>query len=281
MDFVVVGFGVGTLGVLLGVVLLGWLAGRSERAATNAAAPAAAAYAQAAAAEYRGAGQAFIYAGGAVILATIGGLAGALDDRTGALLVATTATVAVLGIFFWGYLYWSRHPLPTRPRRQPRSTATSGATSAALLDRGMAPSHASDEAIAPAPAIAPPDATDPGSDSVPAMALNGEHDVAGNAPANHAENGSAIARASERQIAPEIDPESFAPNPDEPPPGGTSVAAAQREEFELPANNHATGDATIGQDAKMAASVAPGARASESRAPISGDDEVGSELRKP
>src|SRR5687768_948620 len=86
VDFVVVGFGVGALGILLGVILGGLVAGRCERAVARTADPAVAAYERANAAEYRGAGQAFIAAGGAVALATVGGLAGALDDRTGALL---------------------------------------------------------------------------------------------------------------------------------------------------------------------------------------------------
>ena len=105
MDFVVVGFGLGALGVLLGVVMLGWLArtGRARRGARTD--PDDAACDLAVAAECRGDGQAFLYAGGAMLLATVGGLAGALDDRTGAFLVATTATVAALGILLGGYLH--------------------------------------------------------------------------------------------------------------------------------------------------------------------------------
>jgi hypothetical protein len=133
VDFVVVGFGLGAISVLLGVLLLGWLAGRAERAAAAAPTPAAAAYDRAVAAEIRGAGQAFLYAGGALILATIGGLAGALDDRTGALLIATTATVAVLGIFVWGYLHRSRYPMPSRPRRVRHASKASDVTALAAV----------------------------------------------------------------------------------------------------------------------------------------------------
>lgn len=128
-----VGFGLGALGVLLGVLLRGWLAGRGERAARSAADPAVAAYEQANAAECRGAGQAFLAAGGAVVLATVGGLAGGLDDRGGALLVTTTATVAALGIILWGYLYRSRHPMPPRPRRPAAVAASSGPIAAPAL----------------------------------------------------------------------------------------------------------------------------------------------------
>ena len=73
MDFVVVGFGLGALGVLLGVVMLGWLAPRSQRAAARVSAPDDAARRRAVAAEHRGTGQAFLYAGGAVLLATVAG----------------------------------------------------------------------------------------------------------------------------------------------------------------------------------------------------------------
>jgi hypothetical protein len=116
------------------VILGGLVAGRCERAVARTADPAVAAYERANAAEYRGAGQAFLAAGGAVALATVGGLAGALDDRTGALLVATTATVAALGILLWGYLYRSRNPMPPRPRRHAAPVAMTGnlATDSAL-----------------------------------------------------------------------------------------------------------------------------------------------------
>ena len=114
MDFVVVGFGLGALGVLLGVVMLGWLAPRAQRAAGRSSYLDDAAHDLAIAAEHRRLGQAFLYAGAAMLLATIAGLAGALDDRTGALLVATTATVAAVGIVLGGYLHHARNPAPRR-----------------------------------------------------------------------------------------------------------------------------------------------------------------------
>jgi len=126
VDFVVVGFGLGALGVLLGVIILGWLAPRSRRAAARVSSAYDAARYRAVAAEHRGTGQAFLYAGGAMLLATVAGLLGSLDDRTGALLVTTTATVAVVGILLGGYLQRARNPVP--PRRRTHSTPATRAS---------------------------------------------------------------------------------------------------------------------------------------------------------
>lgn len=119
MDFVVVGLGLGTLAILAGVLLFAWVAGRWERAAARATTPEDAAHDKAAAVGRRGAGQAFIGAGVAVLIATIAALAGSLDDQTGAFFVTTTATVAALGLLVWAYLYRTRNPLP--PRRRART----------------------------------------------------------------------------------------------------------------------------------------------------------------
>jgi hypothetical protein len=127
VDFVVVGFGLGALGVLLGVVMLGWLAPRSQRAAARNSAADDAARHRAIAAEHRGTGQAFLYAGGAMLLATVAGLLGSLDDRTGAFLVTTTATVAAVGILLGGYLQRARNPIP--PRRRNRSAPVASVSS--------------------------------------------------------------------------------------------------------------------------------------------------------
>jgi hypothetical protein len=116
VDFVVIGFGLGALGVLLGVVMLGWLAPRSQRAATRVSSADDAIRFRAIAAEHRGTGQALLYAGGAMLLATVAGLMGTLDDRTGAFLVTTTATVAAVGILLGGYLQRARNPIPPRRR---------------------------------------------------------------------------------------------------------------------------------------------------------------------
>ena len=118
MDFVVVGLGLGALVVLWGVIILGWVTTRWERSAARAASTEDVAYGLAIAADRRDAGQACLYGGGAVLLATIGALAGSLDDRTGAFLVATTATVAAAGFLLWRYLHRSRRPLPPRRRVQ-------------------------------------------------------------------------------------------------------------------------------------------------------------------
>jgi hypothetical protein len=126
VDFVVVGFGLGALSVLLGVVMLGWLAPRSQRAAARVSTAGDAARYRAVAADHRGTGQAFLYAGGAMLLATVAGLVGSLDDRTGAFLVTTTATVAAVGILLGGYLQRARNPVP--PRRRTRSASVASAS---------------------------------------------------------------------------------------------------------------------------------------------------------
>jgi hypothetical protein len=143
VDFVVVGFGLGALGILLGVVMLGWLAPRSQRAATRVSSPDDAARCRANAAEHRGTGQALLYAGGAMLLATVAGLVGSLDDRTGALLVTTTATVAAVGILLAGYLQRVRNPTP--PRRRPRPVPAASASLATTPRPGDIPSFFADE----------------------------------------------------------------------------------------------------------------------------------------
>jgi hypothetical protein len=124
VDFVVVGFGLGALGVLLGVVMLGWLVPRSQQAAARVSAPDDAARHRALAAERHGTGQAFLYAGGAMLLTTVAGLVGSLDDRTGAFLVTTTATVAAVGILLVGYLQRARNPMPARRRTRSAPVAS-------------------------------------------------------------------------------------------------------------------------------------------------------------
>jgi hypothetical protein len=118
VDFVVVGFGLGAITILLGIVM-GAVAARWDRAAATAPSPADAARDSAVAADRRVVGLSLLYAGGAILLATIGALAGSLDDGTGAYLVATTVTVAAAGILFQVSLQRSRRPLPRR-RRAPR-----------------------------------------------------------------------------------------------------------------------------------------------------------------
>jgi hypothetical protein len=131
VDFVVVGFGLGALGVLLGVVMLGWLASRWQRAAARASSADDAARCRAVAAEHRGTGQSLLYAGGAMLLVTVAGLLGSLDDRTGALLVTTTATVAAVGILLAAYLQRARNPVPPRRRTRSAPVATPSLVTAA------------------------------------------------------------------------------------------------------------------------------------------------------
>jgi len=143
VDFVVVGFGLGALGVLLGVVMLGWMAPRSQQAAVRVSAPDDAARHRALAAERHGTGQAFLYAGGAMLLATVAGLVGSLDDRTGAFLVTTTATVAATGILLVGYLQRTRNPMPAR--RRTRSAPVASASIATAPPPAATPSFLADE----------------------------------------------------------------------------------------------------------------------------------------
>ena len=102
MDFVVVGFGLGALGVLLGVVMLG-VAGATVAASRGARLRAGR---RGPPPSRRGRASrdraGLLYAGGAMLLATVAALAGSLDDRTGAFLVTTTATVAAVGILLAG-----------------------------------------------------------------------------------------------------------------------------------------------------------------------------------
>lgn len=116
MDFVVVGLGLGALAILAGVILLGWVTGRWQRAAASAATLDDARYARAIAVSRQSAGQALLFAGGAILLATIGALAGALDDQTGAFLVTTTTTVAAVGFLIWEHLARLRNPIPAKAR---------------------------------------------------------------------------------------------------------------------------------------------------------------------
>ncbi len=134
MDFVVVGFGLGALGVLLGVVMLGWLAPRAQRAAALTPSSDDAARCQAIAAEHRGTGRALLYSGSAMLLVTVGALGGSLDDRTGALLVTTTATVAAVGILLAGYLQRARNPAPPRRRTRTAPAASTSLVTAPPID---------------------------------------------------------------------------------------------------------------------------------------------------
>ena len=61
-----------------------------------------------------------------MLLATVAALGGSLDDRTGAFLVTTTATVAAIGILLMGYLQRTRNPVP--PRRRTHSTPEASAS---------------------------------------------------------------------------------------------------------------------------------------------------------
>jgi hypothetical protein len=149
VEFVVVGFGLGALTILLGIVM-GAVAARWERAAATAPSLADAARDSAVAAERRGIGLSLLYAGGAILLVTIGALAGSLDDGTGAYLVATTVTVAAAGILFRAYLQRARHPLPPRRRTARATPALAAHGDPALDDAAVADSLARLDAAAEA-----------------------------------------------------------------------------------------------------------------------------------
>jgi hypothetical protein len=77
-----------------------------------------------------------------MLLATVAALGGSLDDRTGAFLVTTTATVAAVGILLMGYLQRTRNPVP--PRRRTRS-APAARASMVTTPRVDTPSFVVDE----------------------------------------------------------------------------------------------------------------------------------------
>ena len=122
MDFLVVGLGLGALAILGGIVMVTFLAWRAERAAQRATRSDEQQYHAAVVASRNAAGQALIAAGAVILLATVGAVAGSLDDRTGSLLVATTATVAAIGLVVRDFLYRARYPMPRRPRARPLET---------------------------------------------------------------------------------------------------------------------------------------------------------------
>jgi hypothetical protein len=212
VDFVVVGLGLGALSVLLGVVMLGWLAPRAQRAAARTASPDDAARDLAVAAEQRGTGHAFLYAGAAMLLATTGGLAGALDDRTGALLVTTTATVAAIGILLGGYLHRARNPVPRRRMPAPVAEPT-----APVADRPVSDSFIVTDVASGAAETLKNSLDDNGDarfDSFPPLGPVLEATVAGdNAP---------FARADRGPASGEVEPERVGDGPVFAPPGPES-----------------------------------------------------------
>jgi hypothetical protein len=259
VDFVVVGFGLGALGILLGVILGGPVAGRRERAVARTADPVVAAYERANATEFRGAGQAFRAAGGAVALATVGGLAGALDDRTGALLVATTATVAALGILLWGYLYRSRNPLPPRPRRL---LADDSAVAIELA-------RAASERTADAPVLVT-SRDEPGSAEAYGFAQAPMAERGSEPDDTEADNEEA-ARETERLIHPEpaaIDDSDVDTSPD------LGSAEATVPDVGVAANGHLEGDEAASGEGKIVAFVARGAGGRAEQPAGSDDDAV-------
>lgn len=154
MDFLVVGLGLGALAILGGIVMVTLIAWRSERAARRATRLEDQRYHVASAAARNAAGQALIAAGAMILLATVGAIAGSLDDRTGSLLVATTATVAAIGLVVRDFLYRARNPMPRRPRTRPLETpVATSPTRTGPLSAGQAvvSSRADSSDVEPAP----------------------------------------------------------------------------------------------------------------------------------
>jgi hypothetical protein len=147
VDFVVVGFGLGALAILIGVLMHGWLARRWQRSAARAATEDDRAADLATAAWRRDSGQALLTSGSALLIATVGALAGGLNDRIGAFFVTTTATVAALGLLLWGFLYRARHPAP--PPRRARATGPSETQADAMSARVALPTLSAAVALAP------------------------------------------------------------------------------------------------------------------------------------
>lgn len=219
VDFVVVGLGLGALALLGGVCLFGW-AGRWERDANRATTRQDAVHFSAMATWRRDAGQALLGAGSAILLATIGALAGSLTDQTGAFLVTTTATVAALGLLLWAYLYRSRHPIPPRaarlsgtettpvaPADTPERVARPSAPATMIgpaLPASMVHMDASTSSAAVEPTSAPP----PLLDAVTAS----DHDHAPDQAEDVGEPGTGTGPAAEQ--APAADVENAAPNAD-------------------------------------------------------------------
>jgi hypothetical protein len=261
VDFVVVGFGLGALGVLLGVVMLGWLAPRSLRAAVRASSPDDAARCRAIAAEHRGTGRAFLYAGGVMLLATVAGLVGSLDDRTGAFLVTTTATVAAVGILLAGYLQRARNPVP--PPRRTRS----------------APAASTSMSTAPAPIDAPWFLTDeppPVQDPAPAEIDVGEAHRE-DSPAS--DSGGELIAAEEMAPLPPASSGAFSSGATDPGlPGESPVTAETTGSVRWQPTDRATGNGSGDRDlaeieeTSAVGHVAPAARATES-SPSGPDDE--------
>lgn len=146
MDFLVVGLGLGALSILSGITMVTLVVWRWQRATQRATLPEEQRYFVACAASRNAAGQALIAAGAAILLATIGAVAGSLDDRTGSLLVATTATVAALGLIVRDFLYRSRNPMPRRPRSRALEApvAATPTRTAPLVIAPIAVEHSSD-----------------------------------------------------------------------------------------------------------------------------------------
>ena len=138
VDFVVVGFGVGALGVLLGLLARDAGSWHWPRPAAGDASTASIARRIAAGRASRAGGRVLALGGAVTCLATLLALLLRLSDRAGALLVLAALVLATAGAIVWAAVYSHRyHP---RPLKAGASRAAAKARNRPRVDRDGAPS---------------------------------------------------------------------------------------------------------------------------------------------
>ena len=139
MDFVVVGFGLGALGVLLGLLLRDvgpwWRRARPEQALEASELIRRVAWGRGC----RAAGRTLALAGGALCLMPVVALIAGLSDRLGAILVLAVLALATGGVVAWSATYAHRyHPRPLRRHPVGRATPSGDELAPAALDPPIA-----------------------------------------------------------------------------------------------------------------------------------------------
>jgi len=216
VDFVVVGFGLGALAVLLGFALRD-VGARWSRVRDGTVLPAGALARRVARGRAcRAGGRALAVGGGAACGATLVALLAGVGDRTGATLVLAVLLLAFAALLVWSFAYAHRyHPRPRR-RRVPVSATAQGtaATGRATEPVAMAPSDL--PATAPVPAVEP----------LPVSpAATREHD--GDVPTAEATDGASASSLSDFASSPAVeDPLAAVVPPGEPVDGSPAEDAA-------------------------------------------------------
>lgn len=215
VDFVVVGFGLGALGILLGIALRDggswWWRPRPDRSVPGGEVTRRVGWGRAC----RAGGRLLALGGGAICAATLLALALGLADRTGAALVLAVVLVAFGAVLAWSALYTQRfHPRPPRTRIAARTATATAVPSAGdamppVTNHGAIlgwPDTLPSEAIAPHPlAVRPhPMATT----ATPAAAM----EVPIGEAATDRDDTAADARASSRPAAASTEPDASAPS---------------------------------------------------------------------